>query len=266
MSYDFTDDSGTVIATGVEADADGVVILQGLEPSKTYSGVSTVGANGVPSNSIDITTNAPATIAVTGVTLSQKTASMKIGDTKQVTAAVEPADATNQTVNFTSDNEKVATVAADGTISAVGEGTANVTGTTADGSFTAGVAVTVAKPVVTVTGVTIDPTTATVEVGAKATLAGKVAPDNATNKGIAFKSADEAIATVDSKTGIVTGVKAGKTDITVTTDDGAKTATASVTVTAPAASSSAAQPTSEAADPKSSAASSSAAPASGTDK
>lgn len=60
-----------------------------------------------------------ATVAVTGVTLSQKMASMHVGDTKQVTATVAPDDATNKKVTYASDNEAVATVADDGTITAV---------------------------------------------------------------------------------------------------------------------------------------------------
>ncbi|WP_032540502.1 Ig-like domain-containing protein, partial [Clostridioides difficile] len=84
-----------------------------------------------------------ATVAVTGVTLSQKTASMHVGDTKQVTATVAPDDATNKKVTYASDNEAVATVADDGTITAVTEGEANITVTTDDGGLTDKCAVTV---------------------------------------------------------------------------------------------------------------------------
>jgi uncharacterized protein YjdB len=79
--------------------------------------------------------------------MSQATASMKVGDTKQVTASATPAGADNEaTVNaaikYASDNEAIATVAADGTITAVAAGTANITATS--GSFTASTKVTVA--------------------------------------------------------------------------------------------------------------------------
>lgn len=72
---------------------------------------------------------------------------MKVGDTKQVTATADPADADdadaiNKAITYASDNEAIATVAADGTITAVAEGTANITATS--GSFTATVKVTVA--------------------------------------------------------------------------------------------------------------------------
>lgn len=68
-------------------------------------------------------------------------------------------------------------------------------------------------------------------VGANETLTATVAPTNATDKTVTYKSSDTSVATVDS-TGKVSGVKAGTADITVTTKDGSKTAKCTVTVTA----------------------------------
>ena len=84
------------------------------------------------------------------------------------------------------------------------------------------------KPIA-VTGVTIEPKTAIVDVDATTKLNSTVAPSTATNKSVSYKSSDDAIATV-SNDGTVTGVAEGTTDITVTTEDGAKTATSSITV------------------------------------
>ncbi len=72
---------------------------------------------------------------------------MKVGDTKTVTATADPADAddadaVNGAITYASSDEAVATVAADGAITAVAEGTATITATS--GSFTAAVKVTVA--------------------------------------------------------------------------------------------------------------------------
>lgn len=84
-----------------------------------------------------------AKVAVTGVTLSQKTASMKVGDTKTIAATIAPENATNKAITASSDNEKVATFSVDGAITAVSVGTANVSVTTVEGGFTASCAVTV---------------------------------------------------------------------------------------------------------------------------
>lgn len=84
------------------------------------------------------------------------------------------------------------------------------------------------------TGVTLDKTTTSVAVGADVQLAATVAPDDATNKTLTWTSSDATIASVDAN-GKVTGVAAGAVKITVTTADGAKVATADITVTAPQA-------------------------------
>ena len=103
-------------------------------------------------------------VAVTGVTLDQEAVTLNIGDTAPLTATVEPADATDKAVAWTSDNTAAVTVDENGVVTAVAPGTANVTAATADGGFTASCAVTVNVPTCTVTwlnddGSLIDTTT-----------------------------------------------------------------------------------------------------------
>lgn len=86
------------------------------------------------------------------------------------------------------------------------------------------------KPI-SVTGVAISPKTASVDVGGTTKLDSTVAPSTATNKSVSYKSSDEAVATVSSN-GTVTGVAEGQATITVTTQDGSKTDTATITVNA----------------------------------
>jgi len=69
-------------------------------------------------------------------------------------------------------------------------------------------------------------------VGVTETLSATVAPTNATDKSVTYKSSDEAIATVTPVQGKITGVKAGTATITATTTNG-KAATCEITVTAP---------------------------------
>ncbi len=85
------------------------------------------------------------------------------------------------------------------------------------------------KPIA-VTGVKLNKESTSLEVGANETLNATVSPSTATNKKVTYISSDDAVATVDSN-GKITAVKAGTTDITVTTEDGSKTAKCSVTVT-----------------------------------
>jgi uncharacterized protein YjdB len=106
---------------------------------------------------------------------------------------------------------------------------------TIDGTNNGGIRIykivfTPATATVAVTGVTLDKTTAEVEVGKTVTLTATVAPENATNKNVTWESSDETVATVED--GVVTGVAEGTANITVTTVDGNKTATCVVTVVA----------------------------------
>ena len=88
---------------------------------------------------------------------------------------------------------------------------------------------------VNVTGITLDKTEASMIVGGETlTLIPTVLPAEATDKSVTWTSSDETVATVAN--GVVTAVAAGTATITVTTTDGAKTATCAVTVAAPAAS------------------------------
>ncbi|MBO5280221.1 MAG: leucine-rich repeat protein [Clostridia bacterium] len=81
-----------------------------------------------------------------------------------------------------------------------------------------------------VTGVTLNKSSATLTEGDTLTLTATVAPTNATNKNVTWKSSDTTVATVSN--GVVTAKKAGTATITVMTADGSKTATCTVTVKA----------------------------------
>ena len=83
-------------------------------------------------------------VPVTGVTLDKETMNLTAGSTGTLTATITPANATNQNLTWTSDNEEVATVS-DGVVSAVAAGTAHITVTTADGGKTATCVVTVTR-------------------------------------------------------------------------------------------------------------------------
>ena len=90
------------------------------------------------------------------------------------------------------------------------------------------VTLTVNAATVSVTGVTLEPTSLSLFTGNTATLTATVHPDNATNQNVTWSSDKPEVATVDN--GKVTAVGAGEATITVTTEDGSKTATCQVTV------------------------------------
>lgn len=85
-------------------------------------------------------------VPVTGVSVTPASATLEAGKTLQLSTVVTPADATNKALSFSSDNPAVATVNNSGVTTAVAPGTATVTVTTDDGSFTDTCAVTVTEP------------------------------------------------------------------------------------------------------------------------
>ena len=169
-------------------------------------------------------------ISVTGVTLDKTNMELTEGETATLTATVEPDNATNKNVTWSSDNADVATVDQTGKVTAEGAGTATITVTTEDGGKTATCTVTVRAANVPVTGVTLNKTNLTLQEKASETLTATVVPAEATNKNVTWTSSNANVATVDTD-GTVTAKSAGTATITVTTEDGEKTAACEVTVT-----------------------------------
>ena len=105
------------------------------EGSSTFT-VKAENSYGSDSKELNITINEPASVSVIGVSLDQNTLTLTEDDTTQLTATVEPTNATNKDVTWSSDNEAVAMVDANGNVTAVSAGAATITVTTEDGSFT----------------------------------------------------------------------------------------------------------------------------------
>ena len=99
---------------------------------------------GSDSKELTLTIN-PAPVLVTSVALNKSELSLYTGQSEILTATVQPEDATNKTVTWSTSNASVATVE-NGVVTAVAAGTATITVTTEDGNKTATCAVTVEKP------------------------------------------------------------------------------------------------------------------------
>ena len=168
------------------------------------------------------------TVPVTSVGLNKSEASLKVGDTTTLTATVNPSNATNKSVTWSSTNTNVATVDNTGKVTAKAGGEAKIIVKTADGGKTAECKVTVTVPVISVG---LNKSEASLKVGETTTLTATVNPSNAANKSVTWSSNNTNAATVDSN-GKVTAKAVGTADITVKTVDGGKTATCKVTVLA----------------------------------
>ena len=165
-------------------------------------------------------------IPVTKITLPTTEASMTIGGTMDLNPTIEPADATNTHISWSSSNQGVATVDASGRVTAKGAGTATITGTATSGAKVT-LVITVSDKVIEVTTVTLDKTAATIKVGKSLQLTATIEPTGATDQRLEWTSSNSDIAIVTD--GRVTGVAPGDATITVKTTNG-KTATCTITV------------------------------------
>ena len=151
---------------------------------------------------------------------------MAEGDVVTLTATVNPSNASNKNVYWASSDQAVATVDANGKVTAIKAGKTTITVTTEDGGKTASCSVTVNAK--TVSGVTLDKASVELTEGDKTMLTAIVTPSYATNKNVEWSSSNESVASVQD--GVITAIKPGVATITVTTEDGGKTASCSVTV------------------------------------
>ena len=229
---------GDELVKSAERQEDGTatVTIDNLTPNTDYAAglyqVSFSNENG-ESGKVNVPAFKTKPIAVTGVTLDKTTLSLQEGDTGNLAATIAPSTATDKTVTYSSSDKEVATVTNAGKVTAVKAGNADITVTTKDGNKTAKCTLTVTAKQIPVTGVTLDKSTLSLEVGATETLNATIAPSDASYKAVRLTSSDDAIATVDDK-GLVTAVATGTTDITVESlMDGSKIAVCTLTVTEP---------------------------------
>ena len=139
-----------------------------------------------------------------------------IGDILILKATVLPADATDKSVSWTSDKEAVATVDANGRVTAKGNGKATITVTTNDQGKSATCVITVTQ---WVTGISLDKTSLSLMIGEETTISATIQPDNANDKSLIWSSSDNSIASVDNS-GKVTARASGTATIRATANDG----------------------------------------------
>lgn len=173
-------------------------------------------------------------VAVTGLTISPASLSLKKGNTSKITSSITPANATNQIITWSSSKTSVATVDANGIVTATGGGSATVSAVAAGGNnISKTCSVTVTVPVesvrIYITDINTSVAAATIT-GTTLQLNAAFTPANPSNQTISWESKNASVATV-SGTGLVsTGTTSGNATIKVTTTDGGYAAYCIVTV------------------------------------
>ncbi|MDR1149708.1 MAG: Ig-like domain-containing protein [Spirochaetaceae bacterium] len=164
---------------------------------------------------------------VTGVILSLDNLVIAPGEYTTLTATVLPTSAPDQRVKWTSSNHGVATVDYEGKVTGIAAGQAAITVTTMDDNFMAQCAVTVEANYAKVTNLSLSPASLPIVYGKSAILEATVNPADGAVK---WTSSDPDIAAV-SQNGTVTAKSEGEANITVTAENGGKSAECAVTVT-----------------------------------
>ncbi|PKV03073.1 Ig-like domain-containing protein, partial [Bifidobacterium pseudolongum] len=178
----------------------------------TASGANVVVENGTVGSVAPCVTVVP----VSSVSISGGNFELKEGATKQLSATVSPSNATDRSVSWKSSNTSVATVDASGKVTAVAAGSATITATAGGKSATVTVTVSKDMPVVVpVQSVSVSPSRLELQRGGSGQLAATVAPSNATDRAVSWRSSNPAVASVDAN-GRVTALKAGVASVTAT--------------------------------------------------
>ena len=203
--------------------------VKGVAEGTANITVSVVDSNYKPEQVTLQVTVSEKKIEITEVLLNKDAETLTEGDTITLSAEVLPYDTTySKNVSWSSSNEAVATVSADGTVTAKSAGIAIITATSENG-MTASCTITVEKKLIPITEVYLDKSSATLTEGDTATLTATVLPENTTySKDVSWSSSNSAVVTVDAN-GTVTAKSAGTAVITATTENG-KTASCTVTV------------------------------------
>ena len=158
-----------------------------------------------------------------GITISPESAYMTVGEVKRISAL---AHSVNETITWSSDNPSVATVDANGNVTAhsAGDVTITATGTYGGSSATCGITV-VAKGV---DSVTLPYRTLYLAKGKSLNVPVRIAPSDASVQQVAWSSSNTSVVTVNN--GLLRAVAPGTAIITVRSEQGSKTDSMTVVV------------------------------------
>lgn len=218
-------DSETLIATVSPADAvDASVSWSSSNPSiaSVQGGIITalsegttsiIASAGGKSSSCSVSVS-PKVIPVTSITLSQNTVDMVEGDKVTITASVEPSDASDKTIIWSSSDENIVSVN-HGELTAKTIGSAVITASAGDKSATC--TVSVVKKVIHVESVIVNISEKRLKINEEFPIQVKIFPETANDYSIVYTSDNVNTATV-SESGIITGKSSGNATITVEAD------------------------------------------------
>lgn len=207
--------------TVIKRNADGTVVAVGAGTAEVIAKSTDGGHIG------KCTVTVKAKVAAESVTLNEKTLTMYTGDGFKLLATVLPDETFDKTVNWTSSDNNVASIDANGAVKAIGYGKATITATCASNSA--------AKAVCEVSvfehckGVEISATNAQLFVGNSFTLTANTLPLGKSDGNIEWSVSDETVIKRNAD-GTILSLKEGVAEVTAKSTDGGHIAKCIVTV------------------------------------
>ncbi|MFA6506334.1 MAG: Ig-like domain-containing protein [Treponemataceae bacterium] len=155
------------------------------------------------------------TVSVSTVSLNKSATTLTVGGTDQLTATINPSDASDKSVTWSTGSAAVATVNASGLVTAIAAGTTTITVTTTDGGKTAACAVTVPEPAIAPSNLSYSKTIGSYVVGTAITNNVPTVTGNAT--AFTISPALPAGLTLNAATGVISGTPTAISSIVVYT-------------------------------------------------
>ncbi len=241
--------TNTEVATGATAKISADITPRWIQASDLIwstedSGVADVAPGGVVTGRTDgtatikaqygdVTASCTVTVSTTpSISIAPDPASVSVNGTMTFTATIKPDQYNGSTITWSVGDTSIASLTgSNGEVKGLKKGTTEVTASfTVDGkTYSTSAPLTVTDPSETVSGITLTPTAATIQIGKTQQLTATVNP--AGTSAVNWSSSNEEVARVDSN-GLVTGLKSGTATITATAaKNNSITATAQITVT-----------------------------------
>lgn len=192
-----------------------IATLTGRAPGTTVINI-------VTSNSLITNVRVNVTQPSTGLTISPKALTLRTGGRESLTAVLRPANSTD-TITWTSLDTSIARVNNTGDVTGIKSGTTFIRAQAYNGSVAGPVDIIQVTVQDGVTGVSLDSTVKTVNVGSSITVSPIFTPVTAFDKSMTWTIHDTSIAKVENSDGsdaVVTGIAVGTTLLTGTSTDG----------------------------------------------
>lgn len=151
----------------------------------------------------------------TGITISQTSAKVHIGESIKLDGNTLPLGVSDGLMTWSSENQDIATVDSDGTVYGHSKGTTYVTATTKDGLYSAQCEIKVLQPV---TQISLTLRDVEIKVGEQKALRIEINPSDADDKTISWRTGDDSIVSV-SDMGEIQGLHSGKTFVYAISND-----------------------------------------------